>query len=154
MGHPRAQGEKRYAYLLLNVLQEQVPGTEGASYNPEQMPVAGEIVLQVKNHGTGTHTFQQPDGPFIFTMTGVYVATGELDADERVIFDYGAQRLLNLVLVGWQGEILLKQQIYDVVDGLKALLEPELDALLHNEVSAGSVFEKIDTYEKNLWRKH
>lgn len=143
--------EKRYVYLLLTVLREQRDGTEGAVYVPEYEPITGDLRLEVKNHGSGTHTFQYDDGPYIYTLTGCYVATGEVGSSGELRFDFGAMRVFQLLELGMNSEIIMRQQIHEVVDGLKELIEPEL---AKPNPEAGDLAAAFDLYEKNLWRKH
>lgn len=142
---------KRYAYFIMDVLLTQRDGTEGTGYTPDPELVPGILKVETKNHGTGTHTFVQEDGPFIFTMTGVYVATGAWnEPEQRVDFDYGALRLLNLVMMGAQGEAILAQRLHEVVDHCKEIVDEEVG----DEPTQESIFALLDRFEKSNYRKH
>lgn len=142
---------KRYAYFILDVLTEQRPGTEGATATPDPELVPGILKVEVKNHGTGTHTFTQEDGPFIHTMTGVYVATGNIDeADGLVKFDYGALRLLNLVMMGAEGEQIIAQRLHDVTDGILEIITEHIE----DSPARKKVYADVVRFEKSQYRKH
>lgn len=147
--------EKRYAYLVMHAISElRYPDLAGVDFTPADTVSDGEILLQVKNHGTGTHTFQIEDGPLVWTVTAVYICTGVLDVDDIVQFDYGAVRLLNLLKLAYTSEQTLRSTVHEVVDGIKSLLEPEIDPNTFDGIEPEKIFAKIDAYEKGLWRKH
>jgi hypothetical protein len=145
---------KRYAYFILDVLLTQREGTEGTTYEPDRELVPGVLKVETKNHGTGTHTFVQEDGPFIFTLTGVYICTGRWnETTDSLDFDYGALRLLNLVMLGANGEQILSSRLHEVVDHCKAIVEENLE----NVEATGSlehILRDLDRFEKSNYRKH
>lgn len=143
---------KRYAYFILDNLIEQRPGTEGTTATPDPEMVPGILKIEAKNHGTGTHTFVQEDGPFIHTLTGVYVATGRVDeGDSLVKFDYGALRLLNLVMMGAEGEQILATRLHEVVDHCKEIVDEVLGSEKGHKDKIGA---NLDRFEKSNYRKH
>ena len=144
--------EKRYAYLVMHAVSElRYPDLAGVDFTPAETVSDGEILLQERNHGTGTHTFQIEDGPLVWTITAVYICTGVLDADDVVQFDYGAVRLLNLLKLAYNSENILRSTVHDVVDGLKGLTEEHLHGTGAN---IDHLMGQFDAYEKGLWRKH
>ena len=144
--------EKRYAYLVMHAVSElRYPDLAGVNFTPADTVSDGEILLQEKNHGTGTHTFQIEDGPLVWTITAVYICTGVLDVDDVVQFDYGAVRLLNLIKLAYTSEQTLHSTVHEVVDGLKSLTEEHLHGTGAN---IDHLMSQFDAYEKALWRKH
>lgn len=148
---PKTTEKKAYAYLLLDVLYDVADGVDVGGYVNPEPPTAGDIIIRETNHGTNSVSIRIPDGPITWTCTAVYVGTGRIGDDEQVQFaDIGVLCLLNLIKIGWDAETTLKLQVHEVIDGVKALVEewhgedPDFDRLTG----------KIDTYEKNLWRKH
>ena len=143
--------EKRYAYLVMHAISElRYPDLAGVNFTPADTVSDGEILLQEKNHGTGTHTFQIEDGPLVWTVTAVYICTGVLDVDDVVQFDYGAVRLLNLLKLAYTSEQTLRSTVHEVVDGLKAIVDEHVEDPSAVEYLA----QRFDAYEKGLWRKH
>ena len=142
---------KAYAYLLTNVLYDVEPGIDIGEYTNPDPPVAGDIIVRETNHGTNSVSIRIPDGPITWTCTAVYVGTGRIDDDGMVKFaDLGVLQLLNLIKIGWDAEVTMKREIHDAVDGIKELV----DAGIPDREASASLIGKIDTYEKNLWRKH
>ena len=143
--------EKRYAYLVMHAVSElRYPDLAGVDFTPSDTVSDGEILLQEKNHGTGTHTFQIEDGPLVWTITAVYICTGSLDANDVVQFDYGAVRLLNLLKLAYTSEQVLRTTVHEIVDGLKAIV----DEHLADRSVVENLAQRFDIYEKGLWRKH
>ena len=148
--------EKRYAYLVMHAVSElRYPDLAGVNFTPADTVSDGEILLQEKNHGTGTHTFQIEDGPLVWTITAVYICTGVLDVDDVVQFDYGAVRLLNLIKLAYTSEQTLHSTVHEVVDGLKAIVDEHLHSKVDQDAAEiPALMSKFDAYEKALWRKH
>lgn len=157
-GNPAARKpEKLYAYLLFDVIREVKDGVDIGSYVPAGEPVEGEITLRSDFPGTGTHAFRFEDGPITWHASGVYVGTGET-VGEVVEFDLGVKKLLNLIAIGSNAEEILKQQIHDVLDKVKEVVESTVMALPRtterDEDLLGDVLRAIDKLEKDLWRIH
>ena len=148
-------GDKGYAYLVLSALQEFFDeNVAGVSYVSPNPPEIGDIMVQEKNHGTGTHTFKQEDGPLVWTISAVYVATGVFDAEGILKWDFGALQLLNLIMAGQHTDDIVRKTVHEFADNLKADLESYLSPDVFDGMEFDKVVTQIDTTEKNLWRKH
>ncbi len=147
-GNPAKKApEKVHAYLLLDVIVEQQEGVDVGDYAPQKME-AGEMMLRFDFPGTGTHSFVFEDGPFKTIATGVYVATATVIGDEPPIFDYGNGKIMNLVSLGLESEKILKDQIHEVLDRVKAIVDEKLHG------GGDEIIVAIDSLETSLWRKH
>lgn len=145
-----------WAYLVYQLTVDSGQLSLDANYIPQ--PAANSIIVSGDLHGKGTHTVEFEDGPVKTYADIVYLGEGERDAAGKITFGLGTQRLLNLIDIGLEAEIVLHNQVHAFAEEVQTKLEPILVGATRGQSGpdlVGDALRTIDEIEKHFWdRKH